>query len=98
MMDSFLKTSRLNYQLTSQFKNIYIQDDFFQKGILNITSKKGISQIDKADIQKIKGHITAHGFLKNFKNLNVQVVGKKLLLERLEFLKSWINSDLTGFF
>ena len=98
LIDSPLNWPKLSYHLTSQFEDIHIMDEFFQKVIFNIKSVKGLSKIEKALFHKIKGRIQAQGAVKSFKKLNINISGDQLLLERMEFLKPWIHSSLSGLF
>ncbi len=89
-IDSPLNTKKLNYKITSQFKNIKIQDDFFKSLTLNINSKKGRATITKGLLEKIKGRISLTGRFNTFsKKLNLKINGQNLFLEKSQTTQNW---------
>lgn len=85
---------QLNYKLSSSFQNTKFYGESFKKFIFNIFSKKGKVFIDKVLAKKIKGNIEAKGSLSN--EMNFQIIGKNLAIEKSENLKKWLNPHISG--
>ena len=89
IMDSPLNVKKLNYKIDSQFDNIKIQNDFFEKLNLNIYSRDGRSVITQGILKKTKGSISLTGnFDISSKKINFEVDGKDLLLEKSQTIQN----------
>ncbi|MDE0152178.1 MAG: translocation/assembly module TamB domain-containing protein [Bdellovibrionales bacterium] len=84
----------LDYTVTSQFQNVKIYDEFFRTLTVDISSKKGQAQIEKAIAEKLRGSsITASGTLNKNNILNLKLTGSKLPIEKMENFNRWLNLE-----
>ena len=98
VMESPLEVDKLNYRIKSSFKNIALHTETFKDMEIHVESKKGLVQIQKAQIRKIKGELLAQGRLHPSLNLDMRLTATDWLIERSEFLNQWIGADLSGVF
>lgn len=82
----------LDYKVTSQFQNVKIYDEFFRTLTVDISSKKGQAQIEKAIAEKLRGSsIKASGTLNKANILNLKLTGSNLPTEKLENFNRWLS-------
>ena len=97
-MDSPLDWNRIQYEITSQFENFYLKNEFFQSGNINIIAQDGRAQFQNTELKKIKGSLFATGTLQNAEILDIQIKGKELILDKISNFKKWLNPNVSGFF
>ena len=85
-----------DYTLSSSFKNVQIRNESFKKLIFNISSNNKKINFDEVLAEKFKGSIKLKGSLNHYQNLNVQIKGESLAIEKLENLKKWLNPHISG--
>ena len=92
-MDSPLKN--LNYQIDSKFQNVKMYNEFFRSLTFNVLSKDGQAQITKAVAEKLEGSsIQADGVLNNSNELDLNITGSRLPVEKSENLNRWMTGIL----
>ena len=83
------------YQLSSQFKNIKIHNEFFKNLVFDMESHDGVFQIKKGILRKPQGFIQAEGYLFNpKKQISVSLKGMKLPLEKSELFQDILRGSL----
>ncbi len=91
-----LKKRKLSYNIQSQFKNIKLKNELFDKAFINLESQKGKITFKKLVLTKKTGDINVTGGINTYGNINAHIIGSKLNIEDSQNITKHFGANFLG--